>query len=637
MILSILINPFTENYNHTYNIITYLSLIFSGYGMFLLAKHLTKNYFAAIVAGIIFTFSTYQTLHTIHGHIELLVLQFIPLSVLFLFKTVESNKIRYPIIGGIFLFLNFISTLYIGFFSIIFLIPIILYLILTKRKFQTLIRIGILLIIGVSLAAPVYYGHYLANAGNMATGMTLENFDTLSADLANFVLPTVDHTLTKIIDFPYETSFGFLEGWTFLGYTAIFLVILALLKTDKKEKTIWIIPGCLLAIISLGPFLKIGGIETGIHLPYYYLYDLPTFDFWRSIGRAAIFTTFCVAILAAYGINEIYKVKSFSIRKKHVIVGIIGILVIIEALMIPLPNHSKPESQIFYEIESDPRENVVLHSPFGTGAEPITDRKLTSNFFSEQAIHEKPIYLGYQARVSNDIRDYVRTYFLNQFIADQSSKDIIKQDLKEVGISLFDYFDIGYVIVHTDYTRTFPDWKNPNVKKIWMPQTKSTLMEIFSKPPDFEDDRLYAYKIPEPSSDTPFIVLGDGWSMFKNDVRKIGEESDIKIINPTNELTELTLDIRLKTFVESELKIQFNGKEISDALLENSAYRIIIPLELNPNENKLTLSFNQSPQLNLENSGATSSGDIVQIIRKVQVSEISINSESKQFLVEKLG
>ena len=89
--LSILIMPFTENLIHTHNIIMYLSFIFSGYAMFLLTKHLTKNYFASIIAGIIFNFGIYHMVHA-GGHLPYVAIQFIPLSVLFLIRTVESKK-----------------------------------------------------------------------------------------------------------------------------------------------------------------------------------------------------------------------------------------------------------------------------------------------------------------------------------------------------------------------------------------------------------------------------------------------------------------------------------------------------------------------------------------------------------------
>jgi len=591
MFLSILIMPFTENYIHTYNIIMYFSFIFTGYGMFHLTKHLTKNYFASIVAGIIFTFGIYHMWHA-EEHLSLMALQFIPLSVLFFIKTVESKKIRDPIIGAIFLCLALISSIYLAFFTVLFFIPLIIYYIVTKRNLPTLIRIGILLLIAVSLAAPYYYGQYIVNEGNESAGQAMSSFNIFSADLANFVLPAPTHSITKITDYPFQTAFGrSSEGWNFLGFTAIFLGIIALLKTDKKEKLVWIISGSFLALISLGPFLKIYGFETGIHLPYYYLYDLSYLDVFRAIGRAAIFTTFCVAILAAYGINEIFKMNSISNRKKLSIVAIIGVLVIIESLTIPFPTFELPDSQIYHEIASDPRDIVVLQAPIGRGESPIRDTFLRNDYHYSQTIFDKEIYSGRQARVPDETKAYVRTYFLNQFIADQQPRDIVEQDLKEVGISLFDYFDVGYVLIYTDVSRNFPKYENPYVTTTWIPQTKLTLIDIFSKPPDFEDDRLFAYKIPEPSSDSPFIVLGDGWSALeKKNFRYIGENSEIKIINPTNEIIYVTIEIQFKPTVENEITLLLNGNEISNISVDKNSPNIVTPpLELNPNENNLII------------------------------------------------
>jgi len=636
--VSILIMPFTENVIHTYNIIMYFSFIFTGYGMFHLTKHLTKNYFASIIAAIIFNFGIFHMFHA-EVHLEYVALQFIPLSVLFFLKTVESNKIKYPIIGGIFLCLALLSSIYIGFFTLLFFIPLIIYYIVTKRNLQTPIRIGFLLLIAVSLAAPYYYGFLLANEGNVALHRSMGGFNLFSADLANFVLPAPTQSITKIIDYPFETSIGrSSEGWTFLGFTAIFLAVIALLRIDNKEKLVWIISGGFLAVISLGPFLKIYGIETEIHMPYYYLYDLPYFDALRSIGRAAIFTTFCVAILAAYGINEIFKINSISNKKKLSIVAVIGVLVIIESLTIPFPTYELPDSQIYQEIASDPREIVVLQAPIGKGEPPIRNVFLKSDYHYEQTIFNKQIYAGFQARPPEESTSYVRTYFLNQFIGDQPATDIVKQDLKKVGVSLFDHFDVGYVLIYKDVSRNFPKNVNPNVTTTWIPKTKSTLMDIFAKPPDFEDERLFAYKVPEPISDSPFIALGDGWGMLKNNIRKVIDEAEIKIINPTNEIIEVSLEIHFISIEENKITLHFNGKEISKDFVDAKAtYKIVTPpLKLNPNENQLDLSFSPMSQL-VERAGAVSLDDNMPISKKAEVSKISINTDSKQFMIEKLG
>jgi hypothetical protein len=105
------------------------------------------------------------------------------------------------------------------------------------------------------LAAPYYYGFLLANEGNESADKPLWSFNIYSADILNFVLPPPSQSLTKIIDYPFETSVGrSAEGWTFLGYTAIFLAIIAVLRIDNKEKLVWIISGGFLALISLALF-----------------------------------------------------------------------------------------------------------------------------------------------------------------------------------------------------------------------------------------------------------------------------------------------------------------------------------------------------------------------------------------------
>jgi len=124
-----------------------------------------------------------------------------------------------------------------------------------------------------------------------------------------------------------------------------------------------------------------------------------------------------------------------------------------------------------------------------------------------------------------------------------------------------------------------------------LPETKSTLLDIFSKPPDFIDEQLFAYKVPEPDSSSPFIVLGDGWSgLKKKSFRYIEEYSEIIIINPTNEIIYVTMEIQFKPTVENELTLLLNRNEISNiSVAKNSPNIVTPPLELNPNENHLTI------------------------------------------------
>ncbi len=57
---------------------------------------------------------------------------------------------------------------------------------------------------------------------------------------------------------------------------------------------------------------------------------------------------------------------------------------------------------------------------------------------------------------------------------------------------------------------------------------------------------------------------------------------------------------------------------------------------LNLKENQLTLSFSPMSQL-VEGTGAVLSDDDIPLSKKAEVRKISINTDSKQFMIEKLG
>ena len=58
------------DYTVTWNVIWFLGFVFGGYGCYLLANNFSKNYLSSIIAGIVFTFTTYHTAHSI-SHIGL--------------------------------------------------------------------------------------------------------------------------------------------------------------------------------------------------------------------------------------------------------------------------------------------------------------------------------------------------------------------------------------------------------------------------------------------------------------------------------------------------------------------------------------------------------------------------------------
>jgi len=226
--------------------------------------------------------------------------------------------------------------------------------------------------------------------------------------------------------------------------------------------------------------------------------------------------------------------------------------------------------------------------------------------------------------VPNETQSYVQTYFLNQFIYSQPSNDIIDQNLNEVGISILNYFDIGYVIVHyyadqqlNDYliSRNCGNGKNlciqEHMTKKWIPQTKATLFEIFSKPPDYEDEELFAYKVPKPTSDTPFLVLYEGWNPFIENYRTFNEFGIIKIINPQINPVNLEINIDLFSLQENDLELYFNDEKILVETVYKNSTMSTGNLKLNSGESLLKLKHINDHEANF--------------VEKIRITRISPN------------
>lgn len=633
--ISIFLLPVIGNIQILYNLMIYSTFVITGYGMFLLVKHLTKSYLPSIVGSIIFTFSTFHMIQAT-GHITYATVDFIPFSILYLIKTVESKSIKFPIVGGIFLFLILITALYFALFMLLFIFAFFVYLLIHKEKSSIFLRILFLSSISISLAFPFYYSEIKSSyPGSIFVGEPLGSFVDLSADITDYLLPTSMNTISKFVHYPWGTSVGIPETWVFVGYVALILAIIAIIKTDMKKKSLWIIAGILLGIISLGPFLKVHGFNTHVPLPYYFLYKLPFFDLFRAIGRSSVIVILCISILASYGINEIFKIFKMNNYKKILFVSVIACCIIFESLMIPYPiSDPLPISGIYRQISSDRNFSAVLETPIGEGYNSFQEGKYSSNqyYLAYQTIHEKPIYSGHLSRVSEPTQRYLQTYFLNQFIWDQSSDDIVKQDTKKVGISLLNYFNIGYIIVHSKVSPDYSNIMQEYVTDQWYPQTISTLFDIFSRHPDYQDSELLAYKIPKSNSSTPFIVLGDGWSPFYNGYRSFGSNAIIKIINPDNKIVSSQLEIQLMPIVKSKLSFTFNRHNMSSAVLDNATLYLISTgvVYLNPGDNILEINSEvvstNFPVISTSRDPVIVGTPISSLVTSVKFSNQSVNS-----------
>jgi len=600
----------------TWNIIWLTSFVFGGYGSFLLANHFTRNPYASLIGGIVFTFSTYHLIHS-QMHIGLSMIVWLPLFILVLFKILEKNSKILIILGVVFLFLA--SMTHIWFFAMLVMFSIMFFTIhIFKQKnvankvfiinFSLILGIGIL----VSLAA---FTPILNSESNHAV-RTLDEHIKYSGGLGNLFTPTFLHSsqihsgysmiieMYNLLDEDIMKSSS-IESKSYLGYPVIFLSILAL-KFRFRFSWFWVFSGVGFAILSLGPELKIFNTLTGIWLPERILFDyVPGWDEFRAPGRFIILTHLSLGVLSAFAVNGIMKSGFFSKKIMGIILIVIIGVIVFDVSANPYPSYTEPIPKIYEEIKNDSNDFVILEAPLGA----ITTERFLSHptMGYYQTFHEKPIIGGYESRGMLNELEQNTTYFLKNFQLFDVCKpkfgcdftDIIKQDLGNNGIAIFNNFNIKYVIIHKDEIVSRSDLTtqrlpvgDENISEI------SNLMSkiLDNKKPHYEDDRLVVYKIPRSEGLEPFILLGDGWHEYDatNQTRAMYPMAEIKIINPKNTEIEYSIKIKLEGYDQDrQIEVSLNGKYLQEFHIPVKTTTLELnKLKLLPGENTILINSN---------------------------------------------
>ena len=176
----------------------------------------------------------------------------------------------------------------------------------------------------------------------------------------------------------------------------------------------------------------------------------------------------------------------------------------------------------------------------------------------------------------------------------------MKQDLGVHGIPILNYFDVKYVIIHKNEPISFVDQTTRRISvedtttSNVISRTSDLMSEILNqKRPYYEDNNLIGYKIPESSSQKPFLLLGKGWYEtwwdidLKETQRGMHPETIIKIVNPGEEETEFSMKIELMGYKQSRnIEVFFNGKYLFEENIPLTPITLELnKLELMPGEN----------------------------------------------------
>ena len=268
-----------------YNLLLLGSIAVSGLAMFVLARHLLKEWSPALVAGAIFTLAPYRIEHVMH--LELQWAMWVPLTLWAIHRTVEAQSWRYGLLAGLCLWLQILSSVYYGAFLAITAIVFVAAMLVAYPRLvvRALPALAAGCVLAVVLTLP-YALQYFQTARVMGP-----------RDLAE--MRTYSATLTSYLSSPGQSArWGWTEGLgsnelrLFPGAVAIALAMVAIGFRPRRIVFVYV---ALLAIT----------IELSMGLNgYLYSWLVGAVDAmrgFRSPARLGIMAQCAVAMLAGFG------------------------------------------------------------------------------------------------------------------------------------------------------------------------------------------------------------------------------------------------------------------------------------------------------------------------------------------------
>lgn len=227
-------------------------------------------------------------------------------------------------------------------------------------------------------------------------------------DLLAFVLPNPNHALwgapiQDLIVRLSERPDGYPEFTASIPYVAIGLFAVAWWLFGWRPVPLPVVFPITFALLALGPFIQIAGVNTHIPTPWALLRYVPLVGLARSPSRFAVLAMMGLATLFALALVHVTsRYAETRPERRRLILAAVAALLVFELSPAPRTLYSAEIPAIYQTIAADPSPSVrVLGLPLGVrdGASSIGDYSALSQYF--QTAHGKGILGGYISRVSD--------------------------------------------------------------------------------------------------------------------------------------------------------------------------------------------------------------------------------------------
>ncbi len=385
-----------------FNFVMLLSYFLNAYFTYLLVKYFTKRRAAGIIAGIVYGFCSYKILN--FGHLQNMVIFYMPLLLLFMYKYFDTRKTKFLFGIGLCLLLQSLSSWYhMIFIFLLFGIFALFFIYMKRVTKRDFIRFGVMLIPVFLVILPFALPYFAFNKENQSA-YKLDDLKTYSADFGGYLLPSPNTFIgSKVLPKLNIIKTSWSENFNFIGYIALVLSLISVVsikRTSKfgfnitfdKSKLIFVACALVFLIFSFGPFLRYNDVTTRIPLPYYLVFKLlPPIRFVRAVARFSTVVFLMTAILSGFGYLKLEK----KLKKKNLSL----LLLVIVSVFVMLEYYPFQDYRTFVDVSSVPevykevKENndvkAIAVLPIDVG--PF----VTTGYIYWAGYHLKPIVNGY--------------------------------------------------------------------------------------------------------------------------------------------------------------------------------------------------------------------------------------------------
>jgi hypothetical protein len=307
-----------------------------------------------------------------------------------------------------------------------------------------------------AVLSPVLYavGRRIADGRWYGSSSTFWRSSPPGVDLVSLVLPNPNHPLApqRLQAWLGSQPNGYLENAASIPFVALIVMVVAW-RRGWCPPRLWMVIAASFGLLSLGPFIHVGGVNTYVPGPWALLRYVPIAGLTRSPTRFTVILMLAAAALFALALRW---VTSKYPNRRSAIVGLVAVLLLIELLPVPRPLYAAAIPPFYARIAADPRPDVrVLELPFGVrdGTRSVGNFTARSQFY--QTFHRKPLIGGYLSRVSRRRVDEIRRVGTLDGLIILSEGGTLQADrvaeLEKRAAAFIQGAQVGYVVI--DRTR----------------------------------------------------------------------------------------------------------------------------------------------------------------------------------------